>query len=88
LPDRAALCQILRDGVTGFVRSSLDDLVAAVQKIPDISRRKCRDEFERRFRAEVMAANYERVYFPYDLERCTATLIWERPIRRESFSRE
>jgi glycosyltransferase involved in cell wall biosynthesis len=63
LPDRAALCQILRDGVTGFVSSSLDDLVAAVQKIPDISRRKCRDEFERRFTAEVMAANYERVYY-------------------------
>ncbi|HEV8723442.1 MAG TPA: hypothetical protein VGW77_22715 [Candidatus Binatia bacterium] len=63
MPDRAALCQILRDGVTGFVSSSLDDLVAAVQKIPDISRRKCRDEFERRFTAGVMAANYERVYY-------------------------
>jgi len=58
-----SVAEIIGDGVTGFVRSSLDDLVAAVQKIPDISRRKCRDEFERRFTAEVMAANYERVYY-------------------------
>ena len=66
--------EILRNGVTGFVSSSLDGLVAAVQKIRDISRRKCRDEFESRFAGEVMPTNYERVYFPYDLERCTATL--------------
>jgi glycosyltransferase involved in cell wall biosynthesis len=55
--------EILRDGVTGFISSSVDDLAAAVKKIRDISRRQCRDEFERRFAAEVMAANYERVYY-------------------------
>jgi hypothetical protein len=49
--------------VTGFIGSSVDELVAAVYKIGEISRQKCRDEFERRFTAEVMAANYERVYY-------------------------
>jgi glycosyltransferase involved in cell wall biosynthesis len=55
--------EVLRHGVTGFIGSSVDELVAAVYKIGEISRQKCRDEFERRFTAEVMAANYERVYY-------------------------
>jgi glycosyltransferase involved in cell wall biosynthesis len=55
--------EVLRDGITGFISSSVDDLTAAVRKIRDISRRQCRDEFESRFTAEVMAANYERVYY-------------------------
>jgi hypothetical protein len=45
--------------------SNVDGLVAAVHKVGDVSRRGCRDEFERRFTSELMAANYERVY--YDL---------------------
>jgi glycosyltransferase involved in cell wall biosynthesis len=55
--------EILHDGVTGFIGSSVDDLVKAVHKLGDISRRTCRDEFESRFTAEVMASNYERVYY-------------------------
>jgi glycosyltransferase involved in cell wall biosynthesis len=55
--------EILRDGVTGFVSSSLDDLVSAVGKLRDVSRRACRNEFETRFTAEVMAANYEQIYY-------------------------
>jgi glycosyltransferase involved in cell wall biosynthesis len=55
--------EVLRQGVSGFIESSVDALVAAVQKIRDLSRRACRDEFERRFTAEVMADNYERVYY-------------------------
>jgi glycosyltransferase involved in cell wall biosynthesis len=54
--------EILRHGVTGFIGSSLAELVAAVENIGSISRRKCRDEFETRFTADVMAANYESVY--------------------------
>jgi glycosyltransferase involved in cell wall biosynthesis len=54
--------EILRHGVTGFVGSSLDDLAAAIDNIGDISRQRCRDEFETRFTVEVMATNYERVY--------------------------
>jgi len=54
--------EILRDGVTGFIGSSLEELVCAVEKLGEISRQRCRDEFETRFTAEVMAANYERVY--------------------------
>jgi glycosyltransferase involved in cell wall biosynthesis len=55
--------EVLRDGVTGLMVSSVDDLVGAVAKLRNISRRTCREEFETRFTAEVMAANYERIYY-------------------------
>jgi glycosyltransferase involved in cell wall biosynthesis len=54
--------EVLRHGVTGYIAGSVDELVDAVKKIDQLSRRACRDEFERRFTVEVMAANYERVY--------------------------
>jgi glycosyltransferase involved in cell wall biosynthesis len=74
--------EVLRDGVTGFLASSLDDLVAAVGKVPAISRRACREEFERRFTAEVMAANYERIY--YQLLETTQTLT--RPVEHARYN--
>ena len=63
--------EILRDGVTGFMASSVDDLVDRVRKIPELSRAACRQEFEARFTAEVMAANYEQIYHQL-LDRCPA----------------
>jgi glycosyltransferase involved in cell wall biosynthesis len=55
--------EVLRHGVSGFIESSVDNLVAAVHRVHEISRWTCRDEFERRFTAEVMADNYEEVYY-------------------------
>jgi glycosyltransferase involved in cell wall biosynthesis len=54
--------EVIRDGVTGFIASELDEMVAAVKKVETISRAACREEFERRFTVQVMADNYERVY--------------------------
>ncbi|HEV2171762.1 MAG TPA: glycosyltransferase family 4 protein, partial [Candidatus Binatus sp.] len=54
--------EIIRPGVTGFIASEIDELVAAVGKIGSISRARCRREFEERFTSEVMVAKYERVY--------------------------
>jgi glycosyltransferase involved in cell wall biosynthesis len=54
--------ELLRHGVTGFIGSSLDDLVSAVRNLDKISRRRCRQEFETRFTAEAMAAGYEQIY--------------------------
>jgi hypothetical protein len=55
--------EVLRHGISGFIESSIDDLADAVHKVHEIPRRTCRDEFERRFTAEVMADNYEQVYY-------------------------
>jgi glycosyltransferase involved in cell wall biosynthesis len=55
--------EVLRQGVTGFMAMDLDDLVAAAGKIDQISRARCREEFDQRFTAQVMAAHYERIYY-------------------------
>jgi glycosyltransferase involved in cell wall biosynthesis len=54
--------EVLRHGVTGFMATNVNDLVQAVHQISSISRQQCRAEFETRFTANVMAANYERIY--------------------------
>jgi glycosyltransferase involved in cell wall biosynthesis len=55
--------EVLRHGITGFLGGSLEELVGSVDKIGDISRQRCREEFETRFTSEVMAANYEHIYY-------------------------
>ena len=54
--------EVLRDGVTGFMASSVEGLVEAVRRISTLPRQRCRIEFETRFTADVMATNYEQVY--------------------------
>ena len=52
--------EVLRNGVSGIIATEFDDLVKAVKNIESISREGCRKEFETRFTADVMAAQYER----------------------------
>jgi glycosyltransferase involved in cell wall biosynthesis len=54
--------EIVRDGVTGFVCRSEDELVDAIRRLGDIDRALCREEAERRFSADGMAERYEQVY--------------------------
>ena len=46
---RGSIPEIIDDGATGFVCDGLDDMTAALQHIPDIDRRHCRQSFEERF---------------------------------------
>jgi len=54
--------EILRDGLTGFSGCTEDELVAAVKKLPFISRQACRTYARRRFDRRRMALDYMRVY--------------------------
>jgi glycosyltransferase involved in cell wall biosynthesis len=54
--------EIMVEGQTGFVVDSIEDAVAAVPRIREVSRRGCRDIFEQRFTARRMAVDYVRVY--------------------------
>jgi glycosyltransferase involved in cell wall biosynthesis len=83
--------EVLRHGISGFIESSIDELVDAVRKVRDIPRRTCRDEFERRFTAEVMADNYEQVYYQLaDMRRITqgAAVRPKRAIHDVALARE
>ncbi|HET7609094.1 MAG TPA: glycosyltransferase family 4 protein [Gammaproteobacteria bacterium] len=54
--------EVLDDGVTGFIVDDLDDAVAAIRRIGEISRRRCREVFEDRFAASRMASDYIELY--------------------------
>jgi glycosyltransferase involved in cell wall biosynthesis len=54
--------EVVTSGLTGFIESSVDDLVAASRRVEQLSRAACREEFERRFTVEEMVDRYEKVY--------------------------
>ncbi|HEY7063724.1 MAG TPA: glycosyltransferase family 4 protein [Chloroflexota bacterium] len=54
--------EVVEDGVTGFVCDDEDGLAAAVARLGDLDRARCRAAAERRFSAPAMADRYERVY--------------------------
>ncbi len=54
--------EIIEDGVTGFVVSTLEEAVRAAEKVGSLDRRKCRERFEERFTAERMAQGYVTIY--------------------------
>jgi glycosyltransferase involved in cell wall biosynthesis len=54
--------EVIDHGVTGYVVTNQADAIAAAQAIDRIDRRRCRDVFEQRFAAPVMARRYLDVY--------------------------
>ena len=54
--------EIVKDGRTGFLGESVEELVVAVKRVDSISRADCRAEFENRFTVTHMAERYEQLY--------------------------
>jgi glycosyltransferase involved in cell wall biosynthesis len=54
--------EIIEDGVSGLIVQSVEEAVEAVARVGSISRRACRNAFERRFTARRMAEDYLRIY--------------------------
>ncbi len=59
---KGAVPEVITDGVTGFVVDSIEEAVRAVERVPGLSRRACRQVFEERFDAVRMAQEYVEVY--------------------------
>lgn len=59
---RGAMPELVDDGRTGFIRSSVDELAAAVAAIGTLDRARCRSAAERRFSMERLAADHESLY--------------------------
>jgi glycosyltransferase involved in cell wall biosynthesis len=59
---RGAVPEVLTDGVTGFIVDGVDEAARAVARVGELSRRACRQVFERRFTADRMARDYVAVY--------------------------
>lgn len=59
---RGSMPTLIRDGETGFLVDTVEEAVAAVGRLPEISRAACRADVAKRFGVERMAAEYEAVY--------------------------
>lgn len=59
---KGAAPEILRDGVTGFMRETDDELAEAARQVADVSRAGCRAWAEERFDTREMTRNYLAVY--------------------------
>jgi glycosyltransferase involved in cell wall biosynthesis len=54
--------EVVADGVTGFVVSSVEEMAAAVARLGELDPHLMRARVKERFSAEAMVAGYERVY--------------------------
>jgi glycosyltransferase involved in cell wall biosynthesis len=54
--------EVMEEGATGFIVETMEEAVEAVERIPLLSRRRCREVFEERFSASRMAQDYLAVY--------------------------
>lgn len=59
---RGSVPEVIDEGVSGFIVSSVDEAVEAVGKSATLSRARCRETFDRRFTAARMARDYVSVY--------------------------
>ncbi len=57
-----AIPEVMKEGHTGFIVETLEDAVSAIQRVPELSRKRCREVFEERFTATRMARDYVRIY--------------------------
>jgi len=57
-----AVPEVMEQGQTGFIVEGLEDAVEAVRRVPELSRKRCREVFEKRFTATRMAHDYVQVF--------------------------
>jgi glycosyltransferase involved in cell wall biosynthesis len=59
---RGSVPELIEEGVTGFIVDSVEEAVGAVEHVGELSRARCREQFEQRFTAERMADDYVAIY--------------------------
>lgn len=60
--DRGSCREVIADTITGFIVTDVEEAVAALNRIPQIDRRACRDRVQTHFSREAMVDAYEKVY--------------------------
>ena len=60
--NRSSMGEIVEDGKTGFLVSSVEEMAARIRDIGRIDRRSCRSRAELLFDSKLMAANYVELY--------------------------
>ena len=60
--DGGAVPEVIKQGHTGFIAKNLEDAAEAVHRVPELSRARCREIFEKRFTVTRMASDYVKLY--------------------------
>ena len=60
--NRGSMPELIEHGVTGFLVDTLEQAVAAIDRLGEIDRQACRDAVARRFSIERMADEYLALY--------------------------
>ncbi len=60
--NRGAMPELIRDGENGFLVNNTREAVEALEKVPGIPRKRCREIAEKHFSADRMVEDYIRVY--------------------------
>lgn len=60
--DRGAVPEVMQEGVSGYVVDSVDEALAALERVDSLDRAACRAYFEKRFSADRMAEEYVEHY--------------------------
>ena len=61
--------EVVEDGITGFIVSSIEESVRALEKVHRFDRAGCRHAFEQRFSASRMAKEYVKIYETLQLKK-------------------
>lgn len=59
---RGSVPEVIEEGKTGFIVTTLEGAIEAARRIPELSRKYCREVFLQRFTARRMAEDYLKVY--------------------------
>jgi glycosyltransferase involved in cell wall biosynthesis len=59
---RGSVPEIVLHGETGFIGETDEELSEAISRLGQLDRRRCRDDFERRFTDVVMTQKYVALY--------------------------
>ncbi|MCA1838289.1 MAG: glycosyltransferase family 4 protein [Actinobacteria bacterium] len=59
---RGSIPEVIDHGLTGFICESVEEMASALEHVPQLSRARCREQFEKRFTVERMVQDYLRVY--------------------------
>jgi len=60
--NRGSVPEVIKDGKTGFIVNSIEEMIVAIKKINQISRKECRAWVEKKFNLKKMADDYEKVF--------------------------
>jgi glycosyltransferase involved in cell wall biosynthesis len=59
---RGSVVEVVKDGITGFIVKSPDEMVQAMKAADELDRKECRMDVEERFSSKAMAEHYDELY--------------------------